>query len=131
MTAPFVFSIQPAFVEAFRQGVKAFEYRTRRPHVEIGEMVLIYETAPRSMIVAEATVEEVVAGLPAAVWAATWSLGGIPRMVFDRYFAGHERAVAIRLAVRWLADPVPLPKGMAAPQSWARLKGPWPIARSV
>jgi len=127
VTAPLVFSIRPIYVEAFRLGVKLYEYRTRRPRVAIGELVLIYETAPTSMIVAEATVEEMIEDTPGAVWDATWRHGGISREAFDAYFDSRESAVAFRPAMRWLPVHVSLPDGMRAPQSWARLHCSWPI----
>lgn len=128
MNAPMVFSIRPEYIEAFRRGSKQIEYRTRRPSVSVGERVLIYETAPTSAIVAEAVVaHSIIDGVPSDVWKSTWAHGGISREVFDAYFADHTRAVAIWLAMHWLPSPVPLPAGMRAPQSWARLHGSWPI----
>lgn len=37
------------------------------------------------------------------------------------------RAVAIEMDPRWLSQPIPLPSGMVAPQSWARWRGDWPL----
>ena len=122
---PMVFSIRPAYVAMFRAGTKHCELRTRLPSVTPGDTSLIYETAPMSMVVAEATIGTIVDDTPAAVWDQVERACGITRAEFDRYFAGRTRAVAIWMALRWLEHPVPLPSGMAAPQSWARWKGEW------
>jgi predicted transcriptional regulator len=126
MTRPFVFSIRPAYVAMLLAGTKTVEYRTRRPSLERGDTILIYETAPRSMVVATATVGELIVGKPAEVWAETHARGGIARATFDRYFAGRELAVALEVDVAQLAIPIPL-LGQRAPQAWARWRGPWPL----
>ena len=60
--APFVFSIRPPYVAMFFDGRKRFEFRTRRPSVEAGDTVLVYETAPTSAVVATAVVGIVYSG---------------------------------------------------------------------
>jgi predicted transcriptional regulator len=124
--SPFVFSIRPPYVSMFRDGTKQFEYRRRRPKVEPGDMVLIYETAPVSRIVATALVGIVYDGDLDEVWGATCSVGGIDRATFYDYFGERDRAVAIEMEPTWLDDPVPLAAGMTAPQSWVRWRGAWP-----
>lgn len=126
MVSPLVFAIRPQFVAGFRGGYKEWEYRRSRPHVEVGDTVLIYETRPTSAIVASAVVHAVFIGTPAEIWAETGHLGGVERRVFDRYFNDRKRGSALHLVPTWLDKPVRLPAGMAPPQSWARLKGPWP-----
>jgi predicted transcriptional regulator len=127
MSKPLVFSIRPVYLAMFFDGRKLFEFRTRRPSVVPGDIVLLYETAPTSAIVATAVVGTVHDDAPARVWNLAGSLGGITRVEFDRYFANRDRAVAVELAVTRLGSSVPLPDGMAAPQSWARWRGEWPL----
>jgi predicted transcriptional regulator len=126
-TLPLVFSVRPVYLAMFFDGRKRFEFRTRRPSVESGDVVLLYETAPTSAIVATAVVGIVYDGAPARVWELAGSRGGITKAEFDRYFANRDRAVAVELEVARLTSTVPLPSSMAAPQSWARWKGEWPL----
>lgn len=128
MTAPLVFSIRPRYVAALLAGTKTVEFRTRRPSVERGDTILIYETAPRSRVVATAAVQGLLVGTPAEVWARSLGRGGIDRAAYDRYFDGRALAVGIELVVTPLAEPVPLPEGQRAPQSWARWRGAWPLS---
>lgn len=127
MTQPLVFSIRPVYLVMFFDGRKRFEFRTRRPSVEPGDVVLLYETSPTSAIVATAVVGTVHDGTPARVWELAGERGGITRTEFDRYFANRDRAVAVELDVARMKLSVPLPIGMVAPQSWARWKGEWPL----
>ena len=125
--SPFVFSIRPRFVALLLAGTKTVEFRTRRPSVAAGDTILIYETAPRSLVVASAIVGGVIVGEPAEVWRATGGRGGIDRETFDSYFAERRTAVAVELAVTPLVTPLALPAGQHAPQAWARWRGPWPL----
>jgi predicted transcriptional regulator len=127
MAQPLVFSIRPVYLALFFDGRKRFEFRTRRPSVESGDVVLLYETAPTSAIVATAVVGIVYDGTPARVWDLAGSSGGITKAEFDRYFADRCRAVAVEIELTRLTSTVPLPVGMVAPQSWARWRGEWPL----
>ena len=127
---PFVFSVRGVYVAMFFDGSKLFEYRTHRPKVDTDDVVLIYETAPTKMVVASAVVGEIHDGTPAKIWALTGDAGGISKSVFDRYFHNRPRAVAMEWQVTRFAEPIPLPVGMASPQSWARWKGPWPLGNA-
>lgn len=120
-----VFSIRPQHVARIIDGSKGYEYRTRRPSMSRGDQFLIYETAPRSMIVAVATIGEIIVDDPSRVWERTQERSGADRDSFDRYYGGRDRAVAIEIASVQAIDPVPLPASMAAPQAWAVYKGVW------
>ena len=74
---PMVFSIRKRYVDMFLIGIKQVEYRTRCPNVLHGEMVLIYETAPTSAIVATARMGDIVDCPPAEVWDRVGHIGGI------------------------------------------------------
>jgi len=130
---PFVFSIRPRFLAMFRSGSKVYEFRRRRPSVRAGERHLVYETSPTSAIVAWASIGEVLDNEPDKVWELAGPRGGITRREFDEYFSNpsgglRERAVAIEMKMTWMDKPIALPASMVAPQSWARWRGPWPIA---
>lgn len=128
MTAPLVFAIRPRYVVGILARFKRFEYRTRKPTLAAGDSILIYETAPVSMVVAAVIVDGVISAPPAELWEQTGDRGGIPREDFDRYFAKREVGHAIELGeVKRFAKPLPLPEGQAVPQSWARWRGPWPL----
>jgi predicted transcriptional regulator len=133
---PFVFSIRPQYVERILDGHKRWEYRRRRPRVEHGDLILIYETAPMSKIVASARVGAVRCGHMLEIWAETDRDGCVSPEEYAAYFDGVSQAVAIELThVQVFADPLPLPGGMVAPQSWSRLRAGaiewWDITHDV
>jgi predicted transcriptional regulator len=122
-----IFSIHRQHVEAMLAGRKGFEYRTRRPAIKRGDRFLIYETTRargRGLVVAVATVRKIVDGTPDHVWKVTADRAGITREEFDLYFAGRDRAVAVGVDVVALRQPVALPEGVRAPQSWGTWTGP-------
>ncbi|WP_182281526.1 ASCH domain-containing protein [Bifidobacterium pseudocatenulatum] len=116
-------SIKPEYVERILSGEKRYEFRRRvfkRPDVDT---IVIYETAPVSKVVAEAHVDEIIAGTAWDVWDRTGQQGGISRERFMDYFRGASAAHAIALScVRPLARPQALgdyaPEIKAAPQSF-------------
>ena len=88
------------------------------------DRIVIYATAPVSMIVGEAEVTGTVGGTPDEVWARTADLSGISKEFFDAYFSGRSVAIAYRLGeVEEYGNPKPLADlGVAsAPQSFVYL----------
>jgi predicted transcriptional regulator len=120
-SAPMLFSIRPQYIAAFLDGSKQYEYRTRVPSVKTGDQILIYESRGRGKVVAVADVLDVVVGTVEEVREQT-----NPPASYDDYFAGRTSAVAIRLQVRELAQPIAL--SQSAPQAWARWQGEWPLS---
>ena len=91
------------------------------------DTIVIYETAPVSKVVAEAHIDEIIAGTAWDVWDRTGQQGGISRERFMDYFRGASAAHAIALSgVRPLARPQALgdyaPEIKAAPQSFVYVK---------
>ena len=125
---PFLFSIKGEFVEKIFRGEKTVEYRRRKPSLQADDVLLIYETSPRCLVVGFAVAGEIIAGTPGEVWEKTADRGCVGLPFYQRYFDGRAGAVAIelRMAVRFKA-PLALPAGQAAPQSWSRWRGDWPL----
>jgi predicted transcriptional regulator len=121
---PFVFSIRPEYVTKILDGTKVWEFRTRRPSLRDDEMILIYETAPCSMIVGTARVPNIEMGEVGFMWRHLLNKG-VDRKDYDSYFKGRAFAVAIHLTDVKRISPRPLPDGMRPPQSWSRYKGVW------
>jgi len=125
---PFVFSIRPEFVARILDGSKRYEYRTRRPRMECGDTLLINQTKCGG-VVASARLAAIIAGHPGQVWQMTKGAAGIGPSDYLAYFHGRAEAFALVLAdVVEFATPIPLPAGMATPQSWGRWTGDWPMS---
>ena len=128
---PFVFALKPEYAKAIINGSKGWEVRTRMPSVEIGDLALIYESRGRGRIVGSFRVTDVIHPMrPVDLWDLIETLGGrhgVAREDFNLYFQGRSKAIALGVGSPVKLDPpLPLPPGMAAPQSWARLRiGEW------
>lgn len=90
-------AIQPRFAQAILSGAKTVEFRKRALAPDV-TTVLIYETAPTQLIVGEFELAENVVATPMKLWKKFAADGGIDADGFDAYFAGHTRAVGLRVS---------------------------------
>lgn len=72
-------SIKPEYVERILSGEKRYEFRRRVFKRTDVDTIVIYETAPVSKVVAEAHIDEIIAGTAWDVWDRTGQQGGISR----------------------------------------------------
>jgi predicted transcriptional regulator len=89
-------SINPEHVENILNGKKLFEFRKVRCKADV-DKIIIYCTAPQKMVVAEATIEEIVEGDVNEVWNLTKAFAGISYAFFRAYYKGKKKAVAYKL----------------------------------
>jgi len=89
-------SINPKHVDNILSGVKLFEFRKVRCRADVDKIV-IYATAPRKMVVAEAEIEKVIEDDVIEVWNQTNSLSGISFDFFCAYYRGRKKAIAYEL----------------------------------
>lgn len=92
-----VMSVQPRFVGRLLEGSKTVELRRVRPTATIGQDVLIYSSSPTRALLASAVVAGIDADLPDVLWSRVREAAGVSEEEYRTYFAGAERAVAIRL----------------------------------
>lgn len=127
-------SIHQRWAEAIMDGRKRVEFRKRRLAPDI-ETVIVYATAPVSKVIGRFTVEGIVSGTPAEIWARFGDVGVIDYASYCSYYDGSDSAVAIVVgeAERFedpvaLADIQPRP---AVPQSFAYLPAATPAFAAV
>ena len=116
-----IVSINPRHVNNIINGSKRYEYRTRIASKD-ADKLLIYETAPIKMVVAEADVIEVLSLDPNTLWEQTKDYSGISKEFFDEYFKNRSVAYAYKLGkVKVYDEPKSLIEFglMTAPQSFA------------
>jgi predicted transcriptional regulator len=82
-------SINPEHVENTLRGTKKFEFRKVGSRRQVNRIV-IYSTAPVSVIVGAVEVTGIVGGSPEEVWQQTAELSGISKAFFDSYYTGKE-----------------------------------------
>ena len=118
-------SIKPEYVDKILDGTKKYEFRKNIFKRDGIKTVVIYATMPIGKVVAEFNIEEVLQEEPDRLWGLTKNLSGISKKFFDEYYAGKEKAVAIRVGkVTKYVEPLSLStlgKGIVAPQSYRYL----------
>jgi len=111
-------SIKPKFANAILDGTKRFEFRRALFRRKGVERVIIYASSPEQRVLGEFMIDDVLSLAPDSLWRRTHAHAGIDREYFDRYFAGRQKAYAIKIksAIRY-RQPLELKKhfGVARP----------------
>jgi predicted transcriptional regulator len=113
-------SIRPAYADAILNGTKTVELRRRRPSFPPGTPVLIYSSSPDQRVTGTFDVGRVLAAPPSSLWRRVSGRAGVPRDLFDAYFAGCETAYAIEVLRPRRLRPTELP--LRPPQSYLILR---------
>ena len=87
-------SIKPCYVEEILAGRKLVEYRKRIPRDHAVTQVLIYASYPTKKVVAEFQVGGYMVESPERLWQQTSDIGGVDKIVFDKYFEKKDVAYA-------------------------------------
>jgi len=100
-------SIKPAYIQKILEGKKTVELRRTRPKLSQGDLIVFYASSPQKAIRGAATVEKIIEGSPAEVWATSSEQVGISKRDYDKYFSGSKKAFGIMLETVWAyANPI-------------------------
>lgn len=123
-------SIRPKYAEMIFAGAKTAELRRVRPSIKVGDLVLIYVSAPVMELQGAFKVSGTVSGSLASIWKKYGTQTGVTRDEFDDYFDGKKLAHAILIEDAWkLPKPVRLEslrkekQGFRPPQSFHYIRG--------
>lgn len=89
-------SINPEYVESILQGEKMYEYRKFRCRDDV-DKIIIYATAPKKRVVAEAEIADILEDDVLNVWRKTKDYSGITYTFYRKYYKGKKKAVAYHL----------------------------------
>jgi predicted transcriptional regulator len=120
-------SVKPHFANAILDGKKAFEFRRIIFRNRNVRRVVIYASSPVQRVIGEFLISEILTMQPRELWKVTESGSGIEKEYFDDYFAGRDRAHALRVSqpIRY-EDPIELESYFGVsrpPQSFCYLNG--------
>ncbi len=101
-------SIRPQYTKLIFAGQKRFEYR-RTIFKQPISSVVVYASAPVSMVIGEFEVTGVFHDHIDALWDSTSSHGGVSKQFFYSYFSGKEQGYAIGIGNTTLYR---VPKGL-------------------
>ena len=104
-----IMSIRPKWVKAIFDGSKTFELRRSLFKSRSVKKIYVYETAPKSLIVGEFTIGEILNQDIAALWDLTKDGSSVQKKDFFDYFRRKEDGYAIQiLEPKLFLKPVPL-----------------------
>jgi predicted transcriptional regulator len=106
---PVLLSIHPRHAEAILSGEKTFELRRVPPRKATNghSLLLLYATAPVKKLVGSCVVEDLLSEEKTILWEKVESGAGVSAQEYDAYFAGREKAHALRVgAAQRLKDPI-------------------------
>lgn len=91
-----ILSIKPEFVEKIFSGEKQYEYRKVLFKQKV-DTVYIYASRPISKIVGEFKIEKIINDTPANIWNQTKEYSGVTMSFFQKYYAGKDKGVALKI----------------------------------
>ena len=93
-----MFSIKPKWAHMISNGAKTYELRRKPPPDKaVGEIALIYCTAPEARLVCACRVENIIVKLRDVLWNEIGEQTGCDASEFSSYFRGLEYASAVQL----------------------------------
>lgn len=118
-------SVKPTFAERIFNGTKRFEYRRAIFRRSI-DRIVVYASAPVSMVIGELFIGEIISEAPEALWKRTQAHSGITKQEFDAYFTDRSVGYAIQITNATLySSPRKLDEeyGVTPPQSFMYVGG--------
>ncbi|MBH8564019.1 ASCH domain-containing protein [Nostoc sp. CENA67] len=85
-------SIKRIYAERIMAGIKTIELRKRRIGMELGDLILLYETAPDSVIRGGFIADKTISLPVSQMWEKYHYMMGVEKDFYDSYFANCELA---------------------------------------
>ena len=90
-------SIKPEFAEKIFSGEKKFEFRRAIFKKQDVMKVVVYASAPVSMVIGEFDIEDILSDDIINLWDQTKEFAGITQKYFLSYFSGRDNGYAIKV----------------------------------
>ncbi|OUD14288.1 ASCH domain-containing protein [Thioflexithrix psekupsensis] len=103
-------SIKPQYARKIFDGTKTVELRRIKPkHLNDGDLIWVYESAPVKALVGTFEVEKVIEESVGQLWKKVQKKSALSKQEYNSYFQGTSIGVAIFISRFWeLTDPIPL-----------------------
>ena len=106
-----ILSIHPRFCERIDDGTKTMELRKRKPKVDIGTTVIVYETVPTKAIIGHFTIDGILVDSINRFWRKVKPFAAVSHQEFKMYYEDSQEGVALLIKdFHRLDRPVPLEK---------------------
>jgi len=117
-------SIKPKYVKEIKKKKKLFEFRKQIFKQQTNE-IWVYESAPTQKIVGKILIADIIENSPQDIWNSTKKVAGINKKDFFKYFAGKDKAYAIKIEdyceLETPINPYEIKKDFVPPQSFVYL----------
>ena len=114
-------AIKPQYANLIKSGEKKAELRRVAPHVNPGDILVIYESAPISKVTSYAEIAALIQMPPCTLWESVGADAKIDKGNFDSYFYNKEVGSALKLInIKVLTEARSLNavSGLRAPQNY-------------
>lgn len=88
-------AVKPEYANKLISGHKDIELRKMRPHVQQGDYVIIYASAPVKAVLGFGKIKTIIESNPSNLWEKYSSRLGINRQSYFSYYDGYHKAIGI------------------------------------
>lgn len=90
-------SVKPEFAEKILTKEKSIELRKIKPHVKVGDYIIIYASSPIKSVVGFGVIRQIIETTPEKMWNEFSDSLGIDKLRYDNYYKGKEKAIGIEI----------------------------------
>lgn len=101
-------AVKPKYANKLISGQKDIELRKMKPHVQQGDYVIIYASAPVKAVIGFGKVKNIIVCSPNEMWTKYSIRLGIMQQVFNSYYANHKKAIGIEFEMIKPIKPIEL-----------------------
>ena len=101
-------AVKPEYANRLISGEKDIELRKMRPHIQQGDYVIIYASAPVKAVLGFGKVKNIIECSPEEMWNKNFSRLGIKKQDFFSYYEYSKKSVGIEFEVIKPINPISL-----------------------
>ena len=90
-------SVKPEFANKIVTKEKTIELRKIKPHVNIGDYIIIYASSPIKSVIGYGIIKQIIEKSPRRMWDEHSEFLGIDKDRFDEYYAEKEKSIGIEI----------------------------------
>lgn len=90
-------SVKPEFANKIVAKEKTIELRKVKPHVSIGDYIIIYASSPVKSVIGYGIIKQLIEKSPRRMWNEHSAFLGIDKERFDKYYESKEKSIGIEI----------------------------------
>jgi Uncharacterized conserved protein len=101
-------AVKPEYANKLISGQKDIELRKMRPHVQQGDYVIIYASAPIKAVIGFGKIKQIIECNPKSLWERYSDRLGINKQSYFSYYDGYHKAIGIEFDMIKSVTPIRL-----------------------